>query len=222
MISNIMPKTARGVEKKKVWNPAPANMSFTGFKSFHSAVRKKLRPKFKDAYATVIRSENGKRALVAMMDALRGTPRDENGIVQAIIDAGFHERYGGDYERNKSTGHKSKQHANAIDFRMGEQADGAANELRGCFRQKDDGKEKADPWTPPEDLKIDTSWPISDMRIFKLIDAASTNKGPLAESVDRRKDTKSTSHGRVATFIVDYLAAIVVAYDRQFPNGHSA
>tara|TARA_B100001057_G_scaffold412177_1_gene428143 strand:- start:164 stop:808 length:645 start_codon:yes stop_codon:yes gene_type:complete len=212
-----MPKRST---EKPVWTTAPNNCQFTGVNGFLGAIRKKLRPKFKHLHATVLTSVNGKNKITAMMNELRGTPGDKT-FCDALLKANLITRFGGDLKRNKSTVAKGKKHPNAIDFKMGEQQDGAANELRGATvraPKPEPEKPPEEPWAPPDDLMIQPDWRITDMRIFQLIDAAKANKGPLAESANPRKATSSTSHGRVATFMVDYFAALVTAYDEQFPE----
>lgn len=212
-----MPKTTT---EKQLWTPAPKSHPFTNVNGFLGAVRKKLRPKFADLHSTVINSTNGKNKIAAMMNALRDTSGDKT-FVDAFIDAGLVNRFGGDLERNKKCESKEKKHPKAIDFNMGEQTDGAANELRGCvIRDATHGHEY--PWKPSDDLMIGLDWRVSDMRIFQLINEAKANKGPLADKVNKRMKTSSTSHGRVATFVVDYFSALVTAYDKQFPDGHGA
>lgn len=153
-----------------------------------------------------------------MMTCLKDTPSDIP-FTDAMVAAGLAERFGGKLQRNKFTGAKAKRHPDAIDFQLGEQTDGAANELRGCVHRN--GVDE-DVWKPPANLKIDKEWRISDTRVFELIDLATQSKGPLAESASRKRKTSSTGNGRVATFIVDYFAALVTAYDTQFPNGSSS
>ena len=97
---------------------------------------------------------------------------------------------------------------------MGEQNDGGANELRGAVAKKDGTQA----WQPPEYLLLTKDWTISDERIFDLIEAAlhpdaDGKAGPLAEAQNKRKKTSSTGNGRAATFVVDYLIALVSAAD---------
>ena len=100
-----------------------------------------------------------------------------------------------------------KKHPEAVDLNIGEQATGAVNELRGTFLTKD-GR---NPWHPPENLIIDEDWTLSDERIVDLVHAAKYKSGPLGQIFGKK--TSSTSNGRVATFFVDYVAAIVWFYE---------
>jgi len=211
------PKRATGAKAlSSVWTTVPKTSSFPSANALVGAIRKKLRPKFGQLYATVVNSSSGKKKIVSMMNALQGTPGDLH-FVDAIVDAKLAQRFGGE-GRNKNTAVKSKKHPDAVDFQLGEQMDGAANELRGCVVKKDDG----DVWRPTSELTIGQEWRVSDVRIFDLIELATKHKGPLAESASRKMKTTSTSNGRVATFMVDYFAAVITAYYKQFPNGHAS
>jgi len=198
------------------WKPAPKTLHFPCGAAFIGAIRKKFRPRFGHLYATIVKSNSGRENVVSMMNALAGTPADTT-FVDAFVDAKLDTRFGGTFKRNKSSHAKDKKHPDAVDFQLGEQMDGAANELRGCVATKQAGEL----WKPTDALKIDKDWRVSDTRIFDLIELATKDKGPLAESANRKMKTASTSNGRTATFVVDYFAAVITAYDKQFPNGHA-
>lgn len=203
------------------WTCLPKHVSIGSAQAFVAAIRKKTRPKFSSFYAACVRSAHGKERLLAMMRRLEGTPSDVP-FADAILEAGIVKR---NCERNATDRAKVKKHRDAIDFGLGEQNDGAANELRGCTYRKSGESGAAPVWQPPDFLRLDRAWRISDARIFELVEAAQQERGPLAESVNRKKHTTSTSNGRVATFLVDYFAAMVVAFDREFadsdpPSGH--
>jgi hypothetical protein len=202
---------------KNPWQPASNKVGITGFKSLHKVISKKVRPKFKQVLATVVKSPDGKKKMLGMMTALERTPADTPWM-DAFVDAKLATRFKARLERNNESGPKAKKHPDAVDFGLGEQIDGAANELRGCIKKKQSGEL----WEPPEAaLKIDKGWHISDPRIFKLIESAMKDQGPLAESANRKMKTTSTSHSRTATFVVDYIAAVITAYNKQFPDGHA-
>lgn len=198
-----------------MWQNAPKSHSFPSANAFVGAIRKRLRPRFRHLHCTVVKSPAGKAKLTAMMEALKGTAFDVP-FVDAIVKANLATRFGGLLHRNSNADAKKKKHPEAIDFQLGEQMDGALNELRGCALQKGGGEGGGGLWKPPTKLMIEPTWRISDARIFDLIDVATQQKGPLAESANRRIKTSSTSQGRPATFLVDYFAAVVTTYDAAF------
>jgi hypothetical protein len=191
------------------WEPAPGRVSIVSFLILVGVIKKRQRPTFRDTYATALSNRSGGRAkLVDMMNAIRDTPYDQ-GFHKSIIECEVNLRL---CERNSSSDASIRGygHANAIRFGMGEQDDGGANEMRGALQRKNQGDPP--PPQPPAHLMLDENWKISDPRFLDLVDWAAKGQGPLAESVDRRKLTKSKSKGRVATFVVDYVAAIVMAH----------
>lgn len=146
----------------------------------------------------------------SMMNDIAGSDVDLP-FHEAIHSAGLSARFGG-VKRNANGESKLKKHPRGIDFQMGEQNDGGANELRGAVMQKSEGGDE--PWQPPPHLMLASDWLISNPLIFDLIEAARKDKGPLAESFDARKVTTSRANSRAATFVIDYLLSLVSAHSK--------
>lgn len=186
------------------------NESIISKQAWHNTIKKRIRPTFGQTIKNIVKNEEGKKWLKTRMDSKRGTSADVPFTV-AVRNAGLHGRFQGK-KRNADDRSKKKLHPSALDFQMGEQNDGGANELRGAVfkKTKKDGGDVME-WKPPDNLRLDAGWTICDNRIFDLINVASRDKGPLAEAMDRRKMTSSKGQGRAATFVVDYIIALVLA-----------
>ena len=145
-------------KRPREWEVAPNAICIGSAHVLLQAIRKNFRPKFSSFYAACVRSEHGKAKLIAMMDALRGTEHDVP-FAEAIVKAGIVDR---NCERNKTNRNKAKRHAQAINFKLGEQNDGAANELRGCTFRKTKKTEKV--WAPPDSLLLDQDCGQANLR----------------------------------------------------------
>ena len=160
-----------------------------------------------------MKGTNGRDSLSKMQKRLKNTKYDLP-FSEALINLELQERHTN--HRNSSHKKRLKQHPEAVDLAVGEQASGAVNELRGTFLTKNGRC----PWKPPENLKIDETWTLSESKLFDLVDAAKSNGGPLASLFNKK--TTSTSNCRVAPFFVDYVAAIVLynekAEDQEAPG----
>ena len=194
------------------WSKASKKRLICSRAMWHGTIKKHERPTYLDTSKTLIYSPNGKEWLKGRIAAIKDTAVDV-GFSEAIRNVGLGERFGG-LLRNGDERSKHKVHPDAIDFQMGEQNDGGANELRGAVAKKDGTQA----WQPPDHLLLTKDWTISDERIFDLIEAAlhpdaDGKAGPLAEAQNKRKKTSSTGNGRAATFVVDYLIALVSAAD---------
>jgi hypothetical protein len=188
--------------RRRKWTKEPKKTFCPSFGALVGIVRKNRIPSFKSVYANAFRSETGKKKLADMIQALKGTPYDI-AFCDAIRESGFLDRHMND--RNASDRKKAKMHPDAIDFGIGEQDDGAVNELRGAVVKKDGDV----PWTPRADLKPEKDWRITDTRLLEAITEACKDRGPLAESADSRKVTTSTAHSRAAAFASELIACII-------------
>lgn len=192
------------------WDKLPKQTSIPSVKAWLSVARSQRRPAFLPTANNCVLSENGRVTMLQMMSDIRGSDVDVP-FHEAIHNAGLSSRFGG-VKRNANGEAKMKQHPRGIDFKMGEQNDGGANELRGAVLSKSaDGDE---PWQPPPHLMMGLDWLISNALIVDLIDAARKDRGPLAESFDPKKKTTSKANSRTATFVVDYFLALVDAHTK--------